>query len=170
MQLTPHTGTETIIIIDTCKFTVDATHTPHGDGNNIICQSSKLILDATHTPHGDGNRKSVALNTILIIDATHTPHGDGNILYIVYIICTIRCNSHPTRGRKHPESVEQIPRLLMQLTPHTGTETLETPSDTVFAAMQLTPHTGTETIYRYVINNNVFRCNSHPTRGRKPAT
>ena len=114
-----------------------------------LCLRSQCISDATHTPHGDGNEPAgpeeshslpgmqliplTGTETCLILvisftsyDATHTPHGDGNI--------------------KVPPCTNND-RDRMQLIPLTGTETI---------------------IYSHEYCPVAERCNSYPSRGRKP--
>ena len=100
MQLTPHTGTETQSEAgrSVCGWMQLTPHT------GTETQADPYIPyewdDATHTPHGDGNASLILLIGINI-DATHTPHGDGNPCHCRIHSQKGRCNSHPTRGRKH---------------------------------------------------------------------
>ena len=51
MQLTPHTGTETLVTAEYIVRKVDATHTPHGDGNTHRSDKSYLYVKMQLTPH-----------------------------------------------------------------------------------------------------------------------
>ena len=78
MQLTPHTGTETVpnsspVILQLMQLTP---HTGTETTGHGIVRLNRH--DATHTPHGDGNASIAYCVCEFIKDATHTPHGDGN--------------------------------------------------------------------------------------------
>jgi len=82
---------------------MEATHTPHGDGNREYAvdyfqrprkQPTPLtgtetlyipflrFLPARSNPHPSRGRKHASLLSFdaLALEATHTPHGDGNIV------------------------------------------------------------------------------------------
>ena len=81
MQLIPLTGT-----ITTCQ----------------MANLPSMVIDATHTPHGDDNTSTGRTYGSSSIDATHTPHGDDNNLPDgKFTVDGDRCNSYPSRGRKH---------------------------------------------------------------------
>ena len=86
------------------------------------------FTDATHTPHGDGNENVPFFiypsKTMQLIPLTGTETAGR-----VRCGCPAgRCNSYPSRGRKQFAHQLIVCHRPMQLIPLTGTETLQDPA------------------------------------------
>ena len=122
-QLTPPTGTKTLLCIETpCwirnnlhpqrgrklsqleasyRILRETTYTPNGDENvsSNICFT--VLIETTYTPNGDENNLLFKAACMVFLETTYTPNGDENLLLSLFTCKTGRNNLHPQRGRKH---------------------------------------------------------------------